>query len=168
MLFSYFINSTEVHIIIFQISPSSCSMLDTLKMKVKVTQSCPTLCDRMDYTIHGILQARILEWVAFPFSGGSSQPRGRTQVSCLAGRFFFFFLEGRFFTSWAPREAQGCGVGSLSLLQRIFPTQKWNQGLLHCRRILYQLSFLCWGFSKCCLGNPCNPIIRAACFKYRC
>ena len=43
-------------------------------MKVKVTQSCPTLCDPMDYTAHGNLQARILEWVAFPFSRGSSQP----------------------------------------------------------------------------------------------
>jgi len=41
--------------------------------KVKVTQLCPTLCDPMDYTVHGILQARILEWVAFPFSRGSSQ-----------------------------------------------------------------------------------------------
>ena len=43
--------------------------------KVKVIQSCPTLCDPMDSTVHGILQARILEWVAFPFSRGSSQPR---------------------------------------------------------------------------------------------
>ena len=42
-------------------------------MKVKVTQLCPSLCDPMDYTGHGILQARILEWVAFPFSRGSSQ-----------------------------------------------------------------------------------------------
>ena len=41
-------------------------------MKVKVAQSCPTLCDPMDYTVHGILQTRILEWVAFPFSRGSS------------------------------------------------------------------------------------------------
>ena len=46
----------------------------------------------MDYTVHGILQARIVEWVAFPFSRGSSQPRDWTQVSCIAGRFF---------TSWA-------------------------------------------------------------------
>ena len=44
-----------------------------LKVKVKVAQSCPTLCDPMDYTVHGILQARILEWVAL--SRGSSQPR---------------------------------------------------------------------------------------------
>ena len=43
--------------------------------KVKVTQSCLTLCDPVDYTVHGILQARILEWAAFSFSRGSSQPR---------------------------------------------------------------------------------------------
>ena len=42
---------------------------------VKITQSCPTLCDPIDYTVHGILQARILEWVAFSFSRGSPQPR---------------------------------------------------------------------------------------------
>ena len=51
--------------------------------EVKVAQSCPTLCDPMVYIVHGILQARILEWVAFPFSRGSSQPRDRTQVSAL-------------------------------------------------------------------------------------
>ena len=44
-------------------------------LEVKVAQSCPTLCDPMDYTVYGILQARILEWVAFPFSRGSSQSR---------------------------------------------------------------------------------------------
>ena len=65
--------------------------------KVKVTQSGPTLCNPKDYTVHGILQARILELVAFPFSRGSSQPRDQTQVSCIAGRFF---------TSWATREPQ--------------------------------------------------------------
>ena len=45
-------------------------------MKVKVAQSCPTLCNSMDYTVHGILQARILEWVAFPFSRGIFQTQG--------------------------------------------------------------------------------------------
>ena len=49
----------------------------------KVTHSCPTLCDPMDYTVHGILQVRILEWVAFPFSRGFSQPSDRTQVSII-------------------------------------------------------------------------------------
>ena len=58
------------------------------EMKVKVAQLCPTLCDPMDYTVRGILQARILEWVAFPFSKGSSQPGDETQVSRFAGRFF--------------------------------------------------------------------------------
>ena len=55
---------------------------------VKGSQSCLTLRGPMDYTIHRILQARILEWVAFPFSRGSSQPRDQTQVSHTAGGFF--------------------------------------------------------------------------------
>ena len=58
-----------------------------LKSEVKVAQSCQTLCDPMDCTVPGMLQARILEWVAFPFSRGSSQPRDRTQVSHIASRF---------------------------------------------------------------------------------
>ena len=58
---------------------------------MKVTQSCPTLHDPMNYTVRGIFQARILEWVAVPFSRGSSQPRDRTQVSCIAGRFLTFW-----------------------------------------------------------------------------
>ena len=61
--------------------------------KVKVAQSFPTLCDPMDYTVHGVLQARILKWVAF------------------------------------------------SLQQWIFPTQELNWSLLHCRQILYELSY---------------------------
>ena len=58
------------------------------RVKMKVTQLCLTLCDPMDYTVHEILQARILEWVAFPFSRGSSQLRDQTHVSSIAGRFF--------------------------------------------------------------------------------
>ena len=60
----------------------------TSKVKVKVAQLCPTPCDPIDYTVHGILQARILEWVAIPFSRASSQPRNQTQVSLTAGGFF--------------------------------------------------------------------------------
>ena len=56
-------------------------------VKVRVAQLCPTLCESMDYTVHRILQARILEWVAFPFSRGSSQPRDQIQVSGIVGRF---------------------------------------------------------------------------------
>ena len=54
------------------------------KVKVKVAKSCRTLCNPIDYTVHGILQARILEWVAFPFSRGSFP----TQVSRIASGFF--------------------------------------------------------------------------------
>ena len=61
--------------------------------EVKVTQSGPSLCDSMDCSLPGcsirvILQARILKWVAYPFSRGSSRPRDRTWVSCIAGGFF--------------------------------------------------------------------------------
>ena len=74
----------------FYVSPRKYSWSE-----VKVTQSCLTLCDPMICTVHGILQPRILGWVAFPFSRGSSQPRDWTKVSCTAGRFF---------TIWAIRE----------------------------------------------------------------
>ena len=103
---------------------------------------------------------RILEWVAYPFSSGLSWTRNQTGVSCIADGFFI---------NWAMREArvyseseinsvvssylqnhglyspwnspgQNTGVGSLSLLQRIFPNQGLNPGFPHCRWILYQLS----------------------------
>ena len=71
------------------------------KPNVIIAQSCPTLCDSMDcsppgFSVHGILQARILEWVAMPSSRESSWPKDRTEVSCIAGGFF---------TNWAIREA---------------------------------------------------------------
>ena len=69
----------------------------------EVTQACPTLCDPVrcrlpGSSVHGIVQARILEWGAISFSKGSSQPRDQTQVSCIAARLF---------TIWATRESQG-------------------------------------------------------------
>ena len=76
-------------------------LLQCMKVKTEreseVAQSCLTLCDPMDYSppsssVHGILQARILEWVAIPFSRESSQRRYPTQVSCISGSFF---------TNWA-------------------------------------------------------------------
>ena len=73
---------------------NACTWIDYW-MKAKVTQSCLTLYDPTGYTVHGILQARIQEWVAVPFSRRSSQPRDPTQVSCTAGGFF---------TSWATRD----------------------------------------------------------------
>ena len=101
-------------------------------MKVKVAQLCPTLCDPMDYTVHGILQVRIREWVAFPFFRGSSQPGIEPRSPPLQ----VYSL---------PAEPLGkpknTGMGSLSLLQEIFPTQEMNEGLLHHRQILYQLSY---------------------------
>ena len=71
-------------------------------MCAKSLQSCPTLWDTIDCSppgssVHGILQARILEWIAIPFSRGSSQPRDWTWVSCTTGRFL---------TNWASKEVQ--------------------------------------------------------------
>ena len=103
-------------------------------MKVKVTQSYLTLCDPMDYTVHRILQARILE---------------RSSLFLLQEMDLLNpGIEPRSPEMWAdslPAEPQwktkNTGVGSLSLLQWIFPTQELNQGLLHCRQILYHLSY---------------------------
>ena len=97
-----------------------------ITLKVKVAQACPTLWDPMDFnlpgsSVHGILQARILEWVAIPFSRGCSQPG----------------IEPRSSTLWVaslpsepPGKPKNTGVGSLSLFQGIFPTQESNWGLL--------------------------------------
>ena len=86
--------------------PTTCQHLKTGKWsEVKwseVTQLCPTLCDPMDYSlsgssVHGIFQARVLEWIAISFSRGSSQPRNRTWVSHIAGRCF---------TVWATKNGE--------------------------------------------------------------
>ena len=91
------------------------------------------------WSIHGILQARILEWIAIPFSRGSFQPRNQSRISCIAGKLFTSEPPGK------PKHevfqaGQNTGVGSLSLLQEMFPDQGLNPGLPHCRWILYQLS----------------------------
>ena len=80
----------------------SCLILQNRKSENEVTQSCPTLCDPMDYSlsgssVHGIYQARILDWIAISFSRRSSQPGDWTQVS---------HIEGSLFTIWATREVQ--------------------------------------------------------------
>ena len=85
-------------------------------------------CSPPDSSVHGILQARILEWVAIPFSRGSSQP-------------MYPALKAESLPSELPGNPKNTGVGSLSLLQRSFLTQELNWGLLHCRQILYQLSY---------------------------
>ena len=101
-----------------------------IKVKVKVAQSCPTLCIPMDCAVHGILQARILEWVAFPFTG-SSQPGDRTQV---------LPVQAEILPTEPPGKPKNTVMGSLSLLQGIFLTQELNRDLLHCRQILYHFS----------------------------
>ena len=105
-------------------------------------QPCLTFCNPKNCSlpgssVHGILQARILEWVAILFSrdlpNPGIEPRSPTlQADSLPSE-----------PSWTPKNI---GVGSLSLLQQIFPTQELNQGLLHCRQILYLLSYQ---------GSPC-------------
>ena len=83
----------------FSFLPANWQILSNVH--AKSLQSCLPLCDpvdrRLPWSVHGILQARILEWVAMPFSRRSSQPRDRTCVSCITGRWFF--------TIWATREA---------------------------------------------------------------
>ena len=94
--------------------------------------------------------AKVLEWVAGSFSRGSSQPRDWTWVSSIASRLFYHLShQGSsnrgslwphgLYSPWNS-PGQNTGVGNCSLLQRIFPTPGSNSGLLHCRRILYQLS----------------------------
>jgi len=75
------------------------SLLYNVMKESEVTQSCPTLCNPMDCSppgssVHGIVQARVLEWIAISFSRGSSWPRDRTQVSCIAGRHFTVWATG--------------------------------------------------------------------------
>ena len=111
-----------------------------------VTQSCPTLCNPMDCTppgssVHGDSPGKIMENTPFsmvesvamesaavPSSRGFFEPRSPTlQVDSLS--------------SESPGKPKNTGVGSLSLLQRTFPTQELNRGILYCRWILYQLSY---------------------------
>ena len=107
------------------------------EVKVLVTQSGPTLCNPMDYSLPGssVLgdsQARILEWVAMPSSkdipNSGIKPRSPAlQVDSLP-------IE-------SPGKPPNTGVGSQSLFQGFFSPQESNQGLLHCRKILYQLRY---------------------------
>ena len=107
---------------------------------VLVVQSCLTHCDPMDcsppgFSVHEILQARILEWIAISFSRGSSQLRDQTWVSCIAGRCF---------ATWAIREAHSSGlIGYIYMVPRLFhrrrqwqPTPVLLPGKSHGRRSL--------------------------------
>ena len=133
------------------------------KVKVLAIQFCLILCYPRDCSppgssVHGILQARILEWVDIPFSRGSSLTQGSNPSlpHCSTSRQILYCLwatkrsESRSGVSDSLRPhgpcspwnspGQNAGVGSYSLLQGIFPTQGLNPGVSHCRRILYQLS----------------------------
>ena len=109
----------------------------SLTLHAKLFQSCPTLCDPMDCSwpgssVHGISQARTRKWVAISFSIYCLQSESHSVVSDSLQRHGLY-------SPWNS-PGQNTRVGSLSLLQGIFPTQELNPGLLHCRRILYLLS----------------------------
>ena len=130
------------------------------KVEVLVAQLRLTLCDPMDCSppgssVHGILQARILEWVAICFSRGSSNPGIKPGSPILQANSLPSEPPGSeseshlvvsnslrphgLYSSWNSL-GQNTGVGNLSLLQGIFPTQGSNPDLQHCRPILYLLS----------------------------
>ena len=112
-------------------------VLTWLNSACSVAQSWLTLCSSVDCSppgssVHELLQARTPEWLAMPSSRGSSPPRGRTRSSAL--QVDSLLIE-------PPEKPKNTGVGSLSLLQGNFPTQESKPGLLHCRQILYCLSY---------------------------
>ena len=99
---------------------------------MKVAQLCLTLCKPMDSAVHGILQAGIMERVSFPSPGDLPSP-GIEPMSPT--------LQADSLPAEPQEKPKYTVVGSPSLLQSIFLTQESNQGLLHCRQILYQLSY---------------------------
>ena len=106
-----------------------CAVYWKVNVKMLVAQSCLTLCKPMHCSppgssVHGILQARILERVAMPSSRGSSQPRDWTQVSHIAGGFLYSLILSQ---AEPPRKPKNTGMDSLPLLQGIFLTQESNQ-----------------------------------------
>ena len=138
----FLINRKAYSCPLYQGSPV-CGLLGTgLKLKLLVAQSCPTLCDPMSCSlpgssVHGISQARILEWVAASFSRGSSPPRDRTCASCIAGRFF---------TVWATREAVGTELHRRVSEQSFVCISSWSPSLtvppeLHVCQISSDITF---------------------------
>ena len=122
-----------------------------LKVKVKVAQSCLTLCDPMDYTEYWSGQL-------FPSPGDLPNPGIEPRSSTLQADSLPAELQGK------PRDT---GVVSLSLLQQIFLTQKLNQGFLHCRRILYQLSYQGSWIKRDPLQLVCKHVEKASsCLMY--
>ena len=105
-------------------------------MKVKVAQSCPTLCDPMDYIAHGILQARVLEWrdesETTPFQGGLPNP----EIEPISPALGVDSLPAK-----PPGKPKSTGDSNLFLLRHIFLSRESNRGLLHFRWIRYQMSY---------------------------
>ena len=103
---------------------------------VKVIQSCPTVCNPMEYTVLGIPSSGQNTGVGsllqemFPSPGDLPNPGIKPRSPK---------LQADSLPAEPPGKPKDTGVGSLSLLQQIFPTQEFNQCLLHCRQILYQL-----------------------------
>ena len=127
----------------WRIDSSVIVITDTTHDCLCVSQSCLTLCDPMDCSppgssVHGILQARILEWVAISFSRGSSWSRNWTWVSCIAGRLF---------TDWATRKTYNCSAVTL-----FKSTIKWSRKII--------LALWVWGslvhWTKASILNWCQ------------
>jgi len=111
----------------------------TWKVKVLVTPSCPTLSDPTDYSlpgssVHGILQAKLLDWVAVPFSRGSSWPRDQTQVSCTESGFFTVYATIGFSTLPSPSHLITKTLMALMAILKWFedPINSHNKTYLRC------------------------------------
>jgi len=96
----------------------------------KITQPCPTLCNPMSYRVHGIFQVRILEWVAFPFSKGSFQPRNQTWVSWITGRFLPTEVSGKPMILWSSKLNSPIFIHFSSLIPKMLMFT-WNILLNH-------------------------------------
>ena len=113
----------------------------------EIAQSCPTLCDLMDCSlpgssVHGVFQARVLEWFAISLSRGSSHPRDWTQVSHIVSRHF---------TVWATREDHSFGSLYVSYAQKVLI---WNQCALCFGQIAVFL--VVFGLPRMCEIYVCN------------
>ena len=144
LLSTYYVPGTQ-----FNTTVMVSSFNNLLEMKGLVAQPCLTLCDPMDYSppgfsVHGILQARILDWVAIPFSRQSSQPKDWSQVSCIAGRFS---------TNWATSEAFNHLLsilkGNLRLAHIVcVQVLKWDQRKTHTILHLHKWFHVFWSILK--------------------
>ena len=134
-----------------------------MKVKVSVTQSCLlTLCDPMNYSppdssVHGILQARTLEWVVIPFSRGSSWPRDQTKVPCIVDRFF---------TVWATREDFTWHIINYKLCFALYECSIMSDSLWPHGR--WPARFLCpWNSPGKNTGESCHFLLQRILLTHR-